>query len=46
MVDASAPAAALDDPLLRSQVRTADVVALVKPDLADILGRARGSARR
>ena len=35
VVDASAPAAALDDPLLRSQLRAADVVALTKLDLAD-----------
>jgi G3E family GTPase len=33
-VDASAPAAGLSDPLLRSQLRTADIVALSKPDLA------------
>jgi G3E family GTPase len=34
VVDASAPAASLEDPLLRSQVRAADVVALSKVDLA------------
>ena len=38
VVDASAPAAALDDPLLRSQLRAADVVALSKPDLAGAAG--------
>jgi G3E family GTPase len=35
VVDASASPAALDDPLLRTQVRAADIVALSKPDLAD-----------
>ena len=35
VVDAAAPAEALDDALLRSQVRAADVVALSKADLAD-----------
>jgi G3E family GTPase len=34
VVDACAPASALEDPLLRSQVRAADVVALSKVDLA------------
>jgi G3E family GTPase len=34
VVDASAPVGALEDPLLRSQVRAADVVALSKVDLA------------
>jgi G3E family GTPase len=34
VVDASAPASALEDPLVRSQVRAADVVALSKVDLA------------
>lgn len=34
VVDASAPASTLEDPLLRSQVRAADVVALSKLDLA------------
>ena len=34
VVDAAAPAEALDDPLLRAQVRSADVVALSKADLA------------
>jgi G3E family GTPase len=38
VVDASAPAASLDDPLLRSQVRAADVVVLSKVDLADAAG--------
>ena len=41
VVDASAPAASLDDPLLRSQLRAADVVALSKPDLADVSGRTK-----
>jgi G3E family GTPase len=41
VVDASAPAASLDDPLLRSQARAADVVALSKPDLVDSCGLAR-----
>lgn len=41
VVDATAPAAALDDPLQRSQLRAADVVALSKPDLVDAAGRAR-----
>jgi G3E family GTPase len=41
VVDATAPASALDDPLLRSQLRAADVVALSKPDLVDAAGRAR-----
>ncbi len=40
VVDAAAPAAALEDPLLRSQVRAADVVALSKVDLADARGLA------
>ena len=34
VVDATAPVASLDDPLLRSQLRAADVVVLSKPDLA------------
>ncbi|HUN41562.1 MAG TPA: GTP-binding protein [Acetobacteraceae bacterium] len=41
VVDASAPVATLEDPLLRSQLRTADVVALSKLDLADADGLAR-----
>ena len=41
VVDAAAAAATLDDPLLRSQLRAADVVALSKPDLADTAGLAR-----
>jgi G3E family GTPase len=41
VVDASAPAATLEDPLLRSQMRAADVVALSKVDLADACGLAR-----
>ncbi|UFN48530.1 GTP-binding protein [Roseomonas sp. OT10] len=35
VVDAAAPAASLDDPLLRAQLRAADIVALSKTDLAD-----------
>lgn len=35
VLDAAAPAQALDDALLRSQLRAADVVALSKVDLAD-----------
>ena len=41
VVDATAPAEALNDPLLRSQLRAADVVALSKVDLADAAGRER-----
>ena len=41
VVDATTPAAALDDALLRSQVRAADVVALSKVDLVDAAGRER-----
>ena len=43
VVDATTPAAALDDPLLRSQIRSADVVALSRVDLADdaVRGRTR-----
>ncbi len=40
VVDATAPAASLSDPLLRSQVRAADVVALTKTDLAHSAGLA------
>ncbi len=40
VVDAAAPAAALDDPLLQAQLRAADLVALSKPDLADAAGHA------
>ncbi len=39
VVDATAPAAALDDALLVSQIRSADIVALSKVDLADSAGR-------
>ena len=39
VVDATAPAEALDDALLRSQIRSADIVALSKVDLADDGGR-------
>ena len=35
VVDATAPPGALDDPLLRAQLRAADVVALSKADLAE-----------
>ncbi|MFX9729431.1 GTP-binding protein, partial [Acinetobacter baumannii] len=35
VVDATQPVTALDDALLRSQLRAADVVALSKVDLAD-----------
>ena len=41
VVDATTPAAKLDDPLLRSQLRAADVVALSKIDLVDAPGRER-----
>lgn len=41
VVDATAPAEALNDALLRSQLRAADVVALSKVDLADAAGRKR-----
>ena len=41
VVDAAAPAAALDDALLRSQLRAADIVALSKVDLSDDPGCAR-----
>ena len=41
VVDAAAPAEALGDALLRSQIRAADVVALSKVDLANDAGRVR-----
>ena len=41
VVDATTPVAMLDDALLRSQVRAADVVALSKVDLADAADTAR-----
>jgi G3E family GTPase len=41
VVDATTPAAMLDDALLRSQIRAADVVALSKVDLADASDQAR-----
>jgi G3E family GTPase len=41
VVDAAAPAALLDDPLFRSQLRAADVVALSKGDLTDTAGQER-----
>ncbi len=41
VVNATAPAEALNDALLRSQLRAADVVALSKVDLADAAGRER-----
>ena len=44
VVDATTPAATLDDALLRSQLRAADVVALSKIDLVDAAG-SRAAAR-
>ncbi len=41
VVDATTPVAMLDDALLRSQVRAADVVALSKVDLADAANHAQ-----
>src|ERR1700761_1977906 len=41
VVDATTPVAMLDDALLRSQIRAADVVALSKVDLADAADQAR-----
>lgn len=41
VVDATTPAATLNDALLRSQLRAADIVALSKVDLVDAAGRAR-----
>jgi G3E family GTPase len=41
VVDATMPVAKLDDALLRSQIRAADVLALSKVDLADAANRAR-----
>ena len=41
VVDATTPAAALNDALLRSQVRASDLVALSKVDLVDAAGRER-----
>lgn len=41
IVDSSAPPEALDDPLLRDQLKAADIVALSKLDLADEAGRGR-----
>ena len=41
VVDATTPAEALNDALLRSQLRAADVVALNKVDLVDAAGRER-----
>jgi len=41
VVDATTPVAMLDDALLRSQIRAADVVALSKVDLADAPDQAR-----
>jgi G3E family GTPase len=40
VVDATTPAATLNDALLRPQMRAADVVALSKVDLVDAVGRA------
>ena len=41
VVDATTKAATLNDALLRSQLRAADVVALSKVDLVDATGRAQ-----
>jgi G3E family GTPase len=41
VVDSTTPVARLDDALLRSQLRAADVVALSKTDLADAVARKR-----
>ncbi len=41
VVDATTPPAKLNDPLLRSQLRAADVLALSKTDLVDASGRER-----
>jgi G3E family GTPase len=41
VVDAAAPEGSLDDTLLRSQLRAADIVALSKMDLADAAGSRR-----
>jgi G3E family GTPase len=41
VVDATIPLRKLDDALLRSQLRAADVVALSKTDLAEAIGRER-----
>lgn len=41
VLDAAAPPAALEDPLLLAQLRMADVVALSKTDLADDAGQRR-----
>ncbi|MCR0984948.1 CobW family GTP-binding protein [Roseomonas populi] len=41
VVDAAAPPGTMEDPLLRAQLRLADVVALSKTDLADEAGCAR-----
>jgi G3E family GTPase len=41
VVDAAAPPETMEDPLLRAQLRLADVVALSKTDLADETGRGR-----
>ena len=41
VVDATAPAATLNDALLRSQLRAADIVALSKVDLVDAAARAQ-----
>ncbi|MBE9607191.1 GTP-binding protein [Acetobacteraceae bacterium H6797] len=44
VVDAAAPPEAMEDPLLRAQLRMADVVALSKTDLAEPEGLARVQA--
>ncbi len=41
VLDATLAPAALDDPLLRAQLRAADVIALSKTDLVDAAGRER-----
>jgi G3E family GTPase len=46
VVDSAAPAATLDDALLRSQVRAADIVALSKVDLADASGHVRDAVAK
>ena len=47
VIDSTMPVSNLDDALLRSQLRAADVVALSKTDLVDVAGRerARDAAR-
>ena len=45
VVDATAPAASLEDPLLRAQLRAADLVALSKTDLAGATDALRAAVR-